>query len=258
LKNRNVFGHYSIKTKKDREREFSQTKQKESLRYDDLKDDQDVNPVHHPPREENHFSQSLSHPTNEMYDTKLIHKPKGNRGVSIMSGEINKVHKNVRKVYDREKVPYAGSSIDITQPDVFRYEVDKELTRNNPMLQSYKTFRKAEDKLDTFSPTRTEKPSTFYKSRNSTHLKKVNSMERILEWQPKGLHKLNLINDKKNIFMEKSLKNIIPYQENSIGHKPYAVDYPTKAQQYQSKLQLINSPHKEFKLPNLSLSKLSY
>lgn len=183
-----------------------------------------------------------------------------------MSGEINKVKKPVRKVYDPEKIPYAGSSIDIRQPDVYRYEIDQTLTRDNPMLQSYKDFRKADNKLDIFSPKRSDKGNTFYKSRNSTHLKKVNSMERILEWQPKGLHKLNLINERKNIFMERSLKNIIPYKENSVGkcecenlgHKPYAVDYPTKIQQYQSKIQTIKAPHKEFKLPNLSLSKLSY
>ena len=153
-----------------------------------------------------------------MFDTKMRHKHKENSGTSIMSGEIHQINKQVRRTFDPFKIPYAGSSIDISQPDVYRYEVDKTLSRNNPMFQSYNTYRKPENNLEeaTLAPKQPLNQS-LNKSRNSTFDKRVNSMERILEWQPKGLHKLNLINEKKNIFMEKSLKNIIPYRENSIG-----------------------------------------
>ena len=41
----------------------------------------------------------------------------------------------------------------------------------------------------------------FPKSKYSTIPKKINSMERILEWKPKGLHKLSMINEKQNISM---------------------------------------------------------
>ena len=71
-----------------------------------------------------------------MFETKLKEKPKGAKGSSIMSGEINKINKLVLKTFDKEKVPYAGSSIDISQPDIYRYEVKNHWSRNNPIVQS--------------------------------------------------------------------------------------------------------------------------
>lgn len=45
----------------------------------------------------------------------------------------------------------------------------------------------------------------------------MNSMERILEWHPKGLHKLSMINERQDILMEKSLGNTIPLHQYTAG-----------------------------------------
>lgn len=58
---------------------------------------------------------------------------------------------------------------------------------------------------------------TMWKSRHMTMPRQINSMERILDWKPKELHRLNMINEKKNIFMERSLGNTIPYKQGDIG-----------------------------------------
>jgi hypothetical protein len=177
-------------------------------------------------RGENQFSQSLRNSTNEMFETKLIqkYKNKGNSGVSIMSGETDKLMKSHIRTYDREKVPYAGSAIDISQPDVYRYEVNRRLSRNElPTKTLIDENRSKNDlNLSKFYPIN-GLTQTFTKSRNATMLKKINSMERILEWQPRGVHKLNLINGNKNISMQKSLNNIIPYREKSNGKHLFTV-----------------------------------
>lgn len=54
-------------------------------------------------------------------------------------------------------------------------------------------------------------------------------MERILEWKPKGLHKLSMMNEKQNIMMEKSLGTTLPLRLHGIGKFCYFVilDYET-------------------------------
>jgi hypothetical protein len=179
-------------------------------------------------RGENQLSQSLRNSTNEMFETKLIqkYKHKGNSGVSIMSGETDKIMKSHIRTYDQEKVPYAGSAIDISQPDVYRYEVNRRLSRYEPPTKTLTggNATKGTLSLSEFYPINglTQK---FSKSRNATMLKKINSMERILEWQPRGVHKLNLANGDKNIIMQKSLNNIIPYREKSNGKHLITVSF---------------------------------
>jgi hypothetical protein len=212
---KNVYGHYSIKTAREREFENSL---KSNKRYAFGNGNEADNQIYYTPRDGNKFTQTLIHPSNEIFETKLKEKPKGGVGSSIMSGEINKVNRLRIKTYDQEKIPYAGSSIDISQPDIYRYEVNQSLSRNNPLAQSVKSFENHHG-LMTQNPLRyTIDPNqSFSKSRNMTMSKRINSMERILDWKPKELHRLNLINDRKNIFMEKSLKNTIPYKQHDIG-----------------------------------------
>lgn len=129
-----------------------------------------------------------------------------------------RLNKSVIRTYDQEKIPYAGSAIDISQPDMYRYEVNRRLSRNEPMMKTLTVDNRYRDDLNNteYMPTYAN-TQTFSKSRNATMPKRVNSMARILEWQPHVVNKLNLINEKKNMYMQKSLKNIIPYRENSIG-----------------------------------------
>ena len=203
-----------------------------------------------------------------MFETKLKENPKGAKGTSIMSGEFNKINKLVLRTFDGSKIPYAGSSIDISQPDIYMYEVKNHSSRNNPLVQSV-SFRRPEQ-INSLSPRDSNKNinQTFEKSKFATIPKKINSMERILNWNPKELQRLHMINGSKRLMMEKSLGNTIPYKQRDIGtylssyidleHKPYAADYPSKIEQYHQKHMPIISPTKEFKLPTLSLSKLSY
>ena len=155
-----------------------------------------------------------------MFETKLKEKPKGAKGSSIMSGEINKINKLVLKTFDKEKVPYAGSSIDISQPDIYRYEVKNHWSRNNPIVQSMSYRRPNEN--SGFSPRApNDLNQTFEKSKFATIPKKINSMENILDWKPKELQRLHMINDSKRLMMEKSLGNTIPYKQKDIGNFAY-------------------------------------
>ena len=160
--------------------------------------------------------QSLRHPSNEMFETKLRQKTKRGKGVSIMSGEINSVNKFHIKTYDQEKLPYAGSSIEIPHPGVYRYPIKQDATRNNPMSMSYNTINFERDSNATLGLNNAQN-QTFNKSRNVPLPKRMNSMERILDWNPKANSRLNLINEQKNISMERSLKNTIPFRQHDAG-----------------------------------------
>lgn len=213
---KNVFGHFAIKTAKQKELE-NVIKANKRYTFRDHNDDDDRG-VYVTPRQDNSFTQSLIHPSNEIFETGFRHKPKGGTGVSIMSGEFNKVNKLAIRTYDQEKVPYAGASIDLSQPEIYRVEVQKGFSRNNPMTQSVKTFNNLgnTEGINPFGHYEVQNQS-FNKSKFSTMPKRINSMERILDWKPKGLHKLNMYNSPTNIFMEKSLKNTIPYRQSITG-----------------------------------------
>jgi hypothetical protein len=132
---RNVFGNYKIQTMRDQanNREKVAAKNKTMLlnHNNDFSDG-----VYNTPRNENKYQQSTINPTNEIFDTKLRQShTKCGKGTSIMSGDINKINKYTIKTYDQEKIPYAGSSIDISQPDLYRYDVNNTLSRNNPMIK---------------------------------------------------------------------------------------------------------------------------
>lgn len=64
---------------------------KENKRYVFTDHNGENEPNFNTPRGDNHFSQSLRNPTNEMFETKLLQKHKGGSGVSILSGEINEI-----------------------------------------------------------------------------------------------------------------------------------------------------------------------
>lgn len=192
---KNVFGHYSIKTAKEREMERGL---KENKRYG-LSNQEDLDPIYNTPRKDNHFSQSLLHPSNEMFETKLRQKQKGGTGVSIMSGEFIKPNKLKRKVYDQEKVPYAGASIDLSQPNIYRYEIQKSLSRNNPMAQSMNTLGASppeyplKPEYSTF-----DKNYTFSKSKNATLPKRTVNMDQIYNPEASYMGKLEQYNSTMN------------------------------------------------------------
>lgn len=86
---KNVFGSYKIQTARERELEMTMKNKRNSL----FNQEDENSPNYNTPRNENKFQQSLIHPSNEIFDTKFKEKPKGASGVSIMSGEINKINK---------------------------------------------------------------------------------------------------------------------------------------------------------------------
>ena len=132
---RNVFGNYKILTARDQEKENEKVALKNKtmfINHNILSDH-----INHTPRDSNKYTQSTIHPTNEIFDTRLKMNAKNRvgKGTSIMSGDVNKPKKYVVKMYDQEKIPYAGSSIDLSQPDLYRYDVNNSLSRNNPLIK---------------------------------------------------------------------------------------------------------------------------
>lgn len=128
---RNVFGTYSIKTQREKElQEKMKDSRKMSLGI--LNDDE---PIYYTPRNDNKYVQPTVHQTNEVFDTNLRKHKHPAKGTSIMSGEINKINKFQIRTYDQEKLPYAGSSIDLTQPDLYRYDINHSLSKNNPLVK---------------------------------------------------------------------------------------------------------------------------
>ena len=94
---KNVYGRYTIKTARERELEQQNSGIKRSSLFNNYNDD---NPLAYIPIGNNNmYNQSLMHPTNELFETKLKEKYKGATGVSIMSGEIDKTRANVNCLY---------------------------------------------------------------------------------------------------------------------------------------------------------------
>ena len=254
---KNVFGQLKIKTVKEREQELMQNENKMNSLFNNYNDNHRSGYMS--PRNSNMFTHTLDHSTNELFETKMKEKYKGATGVSIMSGEINIAEKHKRKNFDREKLPYVGSSIDLSQPDIYRYEVKSNWTRNKPLGHSV-TMNQLQNfgTLNTINWEHIDNSQIQLKSKHATLPKKVNSIERVFDSKNKGSSRLNLSNERFNLMMENSLSNTIPYRQHSIEHKPYAVEMPSKVEQYHQKVLPIEAPRRDYKLPSISLSNLLY
>ena len=126
---------------------------------------------------------------------------------------------NKRKTYDGEKLPYVGSSIDLSQPDIYRYEVKSHYSRNNPIGQSATLSRlENSNRLGNTNFGQYNDNHMILKSKYATIPKKINSVERILDWKPKEASQLNLTHEREAMMMmENSLGNTIPYRQHSTG-----------------------------------------